>query len=1090
MEETEVTGLDLPTLKGRSLRVTRSFADRGGYKALRVDVLVPPTYDSRLVRAHPTRNLVEVMLEAYPERNRIHISWFSVLAKEFPGDASKEEIATFRGVGRKLLCYGMSLLAPMMKDRRTAIVELEAAGAQCPDESVYNGWSKAKIYYLLRKYENTYASLKDAFAKNDMAKLRRVACLVRDNEDLVRYYNQYGLKATGHDNGDFVDMEGRLTDVLASCESVRVGRVTKAQREGEDADRLREWVRECKAVEVPVITTRWGHPSILRAECVLFDAAAAHPDVTHVGLVSENTAPCLSPSDFLTACERLRGKSVFESCYPIPTGTRTKNLLLRLGCSTLSYSGQFCLLAAEQYRAIRPSVETILNAYGAKFTDDPICLCEFLFITLVDNLFGDQGWEHAPFVYMEQDEVPIHALWLEDEWVERNLPGMCKGAAEDAEMGKTPGLFAIRKEKASRRRMTVAVCFLLTDSFYTSGVWKDWLAAAGPARGRLRFFVHASEFEREDVDSLRKWIWECDAVEVPSVSSRRDHSWLLRAELTLFDAAAAHLDVTHFALVGETTVPCLSPPDFLSACENLYGKSVFESSFALPTTVYANELLSIFERSASSLSTQFCLLAADHYRAIRPRLETTLVEHESESDADNCVCLDEFVFVTLVDHVFGDEGWDHVPSVRVEWDDEDWIRRNLGGACRRAAWNVRAGETPGMFAIRDVIDSLCLRHALERGGVLPTSHKTSAREPFFEDFDASATRSGGRSDPAITVPSFLFACTWRGRKQRRRDVIDGWGENYFASSAKELERPVVLLVHASHEGPIHENAKTAKMTGKNKRFATRYPPPNDKYSTDVGGGVAGGADWNDSIRGGFKSRTRAHGERSVSNMLRIDRNLHANLSRFKMMMEGSVVDPDYLQPMVEELGKYALKSCPLNVPQSYVAELHRACLGALLFPKEAREQYGCPVFAVARSTSLQYLSGFDGMSISPSQWRDLYAAVDAEIHDRRDGEAPAPDFSKRAGDFDSAVALFHDSRLSEFVAEVDQVGVLQTLASHFAKGVTREVAEALVNAILGVAKDVYQHASGLTPFHAVASAIAHLIVVNGPHESAMNLDLL
>eukprot|EP00899_Mesostigma_viride_P000376 jgi/Mesvir1/10339/Mv10540-RA.1 len=253
-----------------------------------------------------------------------------------------------------------------------------------------------------------------------------------------------------------------------------------------------------------------------------------------------------------------------------------------------------------------------------------------------------------------------------------------------------------------------------------------------------------------------------------------------------------------------------------------------------------------------------------------------------------------------------------------------------------------------------------------------------------------------------------------------------------------------------------------------------------------------------------------------------------------MMMEGSVVDPDYLQPMVEELGKYALKSCPLNVPQSYVAELHRACLGALLFPKEAREQYGCPVFAVARSTSLQYLSGFDGMSISPSQWRDLYAAVDAEIHDRRDGEAPAPDFSKRAGDFDSAVALFHDSRLSEFVAEVDQVGVLQTLASHFvrraqsddpvdsallrlalatamhaadvdvvavcslvhvasmvqAKGVTREVAEALVNAILGVAKDVYQHASGLTPFHAVASAIAHLIVVNGPHESAMNLDLL
>eukprot|EP00899_Mesostigma_viride_P003120 jgi/Mesvir1/12809/Mv05602-RA.1 len=447
MEETEVTGLDLPTLKGRSLRVTRSFADRGGYKALRVDVLVPPTYDSRLVRAHPTRNLVEVMLEAYPERNRIHISWFSVLAKEFPGDASKEEIATFRGVGRKLLCYGMSLLAPMMKDRRTAIVELEAAGAQCPDESVYNGWSKAKIYYLLRKYENTYASLKDAFAKNDMAKLRRVACLVRDNEDLVRYYNQYGLKATGHDNGDFVDMEGRLTDVLASCESVRVGRVTKAQREvidltvakttfftagvwkdwlagvplgrvrvfvhasrfqGEDADRLREWVRECKAVE-----RKHGAVSV---PVRLFDRVRASPRQIRVRVV-----------------------------LPYPDGHAHQEPVVKTWMFDFVVFRTVLSAGAEQYRAIRPSVETILNAYGAKFTDDPICLCEFLFITLVDNLFGDQGWEHAPFVYMEQDEVPIHALWLEDEWVERNLPGMCKGAAEDAEMGKTPGLFAIRK---------------------------------------------------------------------------------------------------------------------------------------------------------------------------------------------------------------------------------------------------------------------------------------------------------------------------------------------------------------------------------------------------------------------------------------------------------------------------------------------------------------------------------------------------------------------------------------------------------------------------------------------------------------------
>eukprot|EP00899_Mesostigma_viride_P001051 jgi/Mesvir1/10947/Mv11488-RA.1 len=240
-----------------------------------------------------------------------------------------------------------------------------------------------------------------------------------------------------------------------------------------------------------------------------------------------------------------------------------------------------------------------------------------------------------------------------------------------------------------------------------------------------------------------------------------------------------------------------------------------------------------------------------------------------------------------------------------------------------------------------------------------------------------------------------------------------------------------------------------------------------------------------------------------------------------MLMEGSVVDPSYLPPILEELGRHAQSSTPLNLSSSYVDELHRAYLGNLL----ATEEYGCPVLAVARSPSLPYLSGFDGMSIAPSQWEDLYVAVNAEIHG---DDAPAPGLSKHVADFDSAAALFHDSRLDEFVAEVENKGVLWTLASQIvrsvqsvdpvdsallrlalatamqatdadvvavcsllhlasmiqAKGVTREAAEAFVGRVAQVARDVYNSASGLTPFHAVASAIAHLIVVNTGNESA------
>eukprot|EP00899_Mesostigma_viride_P005112 jgi/Mesvir1/14601/Mv05272-RA.1 len=212
---------------------------------------------------------------------------------------------------------------------------------------------------------------------------------------------------------------------------------------GADADALTEWVRECDAVEVPRVPTRWAYPSLLRAEMNLLDAAVTCADVAHVGLVSENTAPCVSPSALLTMCARIRDKSLFESYECASLSARTKNLLIRLGCSSYMYHSQFFLLAAGHYRAIRAPLRECVDAYGAT-TADFIPSEEFTVLTLLDKVAGDE-WEHAAFVLAIQDDVEMHATWLDDEWIRRELRERCERAAKDVDDQKVPSLCAVRK---------------------------------------------------------------------------------------------------------------------------------------------------------------------------------------------------------------------------------------------------------------------------------------------------------------------------------------------------------------------------------------------------------------------------------------------------------------------------------------------------------------------------------------------------------------------------------------------------------------------------------------------------------------------
>eukprot|EP00899_Mesostigma_viride_P015752 jgi/Mesvir1/24178/Mv10895-RA.1 len=198
-------------------------------------VPVPPGYESGLVLGTGGReNLVTVLLRAHGRSNKIHCSGFYVLAKQWPQLSSGEEREAFRGVGRTILCYGISVLAPMLKDLGSATFSLAAGGAQCLQ---YKAWRKPKLYYVLHKYKATFHKVKHLFHGNDnLDQLRELACLVEDNEKLVRYYNSYGLRATDawteEDNeGLHIEMTAKLADVMEACQNDRVGRLDSSQRE-------------------------------------------------------------------------------------------------------------------------------------------------------------------------------------------------------------------------------------------------------------------------------------------------------------------------------------------------------------------------------------------------------------------------------------------------------------------------------------------------------------------------------------------------------------------------------------------------------------------------------------------------------------------------------------------------------------------------------------------------------------------------------------------------------------------------------------------------------------------------------------------
>eukprot|EP00899_Mesostigma_viride_P005111 jgi/Mesvir1/14600/Mv05271-RA.1 len=219
--------------------------------------------------------------------------------------------------------------------------------------------------------------------------------------------------------------------------------------QGADADALTEWVRECDAVQVPRVATRWGCPSVLRAETNLLDAAAACPDVTHMGLVSENTAPCVSPSALLAVCEQYVDTSLFEFCHTATLSARTRKILIQEGFQAYLFHTQFFLIAAGHYRAIQSRLKAFLDAYGDSACEKVVGAEEFVILTLVDNVLGPTKWAPATFVFAEQDDIPMHALWFDDEWIGSALPDRCEHAARDAECGKAPVSCAIRKVRDS-----------------------------------------------------------------------------------------------------------------------------------------------------------------------------------------------------------------------------------------------------------------------------------------------------------------------------------------------------------------------------------------------------------------------------------------------------------------------------------------------------------------------------------------------------------------------------------------------------------------------------------------------------------------
>eukprot|EP00899_Mesostigma_viride_P010158 jgi/Mesvir1/19143/Mv01166-RA.1 len=244
-EEFEITELQVGPLGQYPLKViAKKSSTRISKSWLEIFIPVPTGYKSRLVNKMRAESpLLGGMSFAYlkfslKKPTQLWLDYFYVRAKEFEGQASAVEKAVFESVGRRLLCYGIRLLAQEMKNPAASELALEASGGVCKKgeaNAKYKHWTYEKIDEYLKDYQSTRRFLRAELKERNMKELRNAVCIIENNRRLVRYYNRYGLEAYDSTSGNHILMKAPLSTVVEACQAPQPAPVAAGQEAVVDA---------------------------------------------------------------------------------------------------------------------------------------------------------------------------------------------------------------------------------------------------------------------------------------------------------------------------------------------------------------------------------------------------------------------------------------------------------------------------------------------------------------------------------------------------------------------------------------------------------------------------------------------------------------------------------------------------------------------------------------------------------------------------------------------------------------------------------------------------------------------------------------
>jgi hypothetical protein len=185
------------------------------YISIRIPRNYPSTRLLKYLKKYNIKSLGHCTIVIYEKF--AYVSHFYINAQDFNKISSKAEQIAFKGVGRQMLCFAISLA--QMYSKNISYVWLHAQGGRCENVNI----TYKQALEVLDRYpkSNAYVDLPDP-ADKSLASRRSVrvfACKILDNVKLSEYYRKvYGFSVINDSYGWKITMGSSIEAVLQLCD--------------------------------------------------------------------------------------------------------------------------------------------------------------------------------------------------------------------------------------------------------------------------------------------------------------------------------------------------------------------------------------------------------------------------------------------------------------------------------------------------------------------------------------------------------------------------------------------------------------------------------------------------------------------------------------------------------------------------------------------------------------------------------------------------------------------------------------------------------------------------------------------------------